>query len=106
MITTGADKLLPTYGAMPAVPAKTQAFFDALKTKYPFVTQDSWNVFLQGLAYPDTPSAEQYLPNSIKANARLATFLDLMNNTPPDKFDFNTEYQNLVNDLTTIYNEK
>jgi multiple sugar transport system substrate-binding protein len=106
LITTGADKLLPVYGAMPAVPAKTQAFFDALKTKYPFVTDESWNVFLQGLAYPDTPSSEQYLPNSIKANARLATFVDLMNNTAPDKFDFEAEYQKLVDDLNTIYNEQ
>ena len=28
LITTGADKLLPVYGAMPAVPSKTEAFFD------------------------------------------------------------------------------
>jgi multiple sugar transport system substrate-binding protein len=106
LLTTGADKLLPTYGAMSAVPAKAQVFFDGQAAKYPFVTKESWNVFLQGLAYPDTPSAEQYLPNSIKANARLATFVDLMNNTAPDKFNFDTEYQKLVDDLTSIYNEK
>jgi multiple sugar transport system substrate-binding protein len=103
LITTGADKLLPVYGAMPAVPEKTQAFFDQKSKDYPFVTQESWDVFVQGLAYPDTPSSEQYHPNSIKANQRYATFLDLMNNTPD--LDFEAEFQKLVDDLNSIYNE-
>ncbi len=106
LLTTGADKLLPVYGAMPAVSSKTQAFFDAKSKDYPFVTKESWNVFLQGLAYPDTPSAEQFLPNSIKANARIETFKSLMENTAPDKFNFDTEYQKLVDDLNAIFNEK
>ena len=106
LVTTGADKLLPVYGAMPAVPAKTEAFFAAKKAQYPFVTDESWNVFIQGLSYPDAPSSEQYQPNSIKASARFATFMDLMNNTTPDKFDFETEYQKFVDDLNAIYNEK
>ncbi|HSK66466.1 MAG TPA: hypothetical protein VK888_06030, partial [Anaerolineales bacterium] len=101
----GADKLLPVYGAMPAVPEKTEAFFEVKSNDYPFVTQESWDVFVQGLAYPDTPSSEQYHPNSIEANARLATFLDLMNNTPPDQMDFDAEYQKLIDDINTIYNK-
>jgi ABC-type glycerol-3-phosphate transport system substrate-binding protein len=103
LITTGADKLLPVYGAMPAVPSKTQAFFDQKSKDYPFVTKESWDVFVQGLAYPDAPSSEQYQPNSIKANARFATFLDLLNNTKD--LDFDAEYQKLVDDLNSIYNE-
>ena len=103
LITTGADKLLPVYGAMPAVPSKTEAFFEQKSKDYPFVTQESWDVFLQGLAYPDTPSSEQYQPNSIKANTRYATFLDLMNNTAD--LDFEAEFQKLVDDLNSIYNE-
>jgi multiple sugar transport system substrate-binding protein len=103
LITTGADKLLPVYGAMPAVPEKTEAFFAVKSEQYPFVTEESWAVFTQGLAYPDTPSSEQYHPNSIKANARFATFLDLLNNTPG--LDFDAEYQKLVDDLNSIYNE-
>jgi multiple sugar transport system substrate-binding protein len=103
LITTGADKLLPVYGAMPAVPSKTQAFFDQKSKDYPFVTKESWDVFVQGLAYPDTPSSEQYLPNSIKANARFATFMDLITNTPD--LDFDAEFQKLVDDLNSIYNE-
>jgi multiple sugar transport system substrate-binding protein len=103
LITTGADKLLPVYGAMPAVPSKTQAFFDKKAVDYPFVTKESWDVFTQGLAYPDAPSSEQYQPNSIKANARFATFMDLITNTPD--LDFDAEYQKLVDDLNSIYNE-
>src|SRR5215212_1566351 len=103
LITTGADKLLPVYGAMPAVPSKTQAFFDQKSKDYPFVTKESWDVFVQGLAYPDAPSSEQYQPNSIKANARYATFLDLLNNTKD--LDFDAEYQKLVDVLNSIYNE-
>jgi multiple sugar transport system substrate-binding protein len=104
LITTGADKLLPIYGAMPAVPEKTEAFFEIKSNDYPFVTQESWDVFIQGLAYPDVPSSEQYQPNSIEANARFATFFDLLNNTPPDQLDFDAEYQQLVDDLNEIYN--
>jgi multiple sugar transport system substrate-binding protein len=103
LITTGADKLLPAYGAMPAVPSKTEAFFAKKSADYPFVTQESWDVFVQGLAYPDTPSSEQYQPNSIEATARFATFGDLMNNT--EGLDFEAEYQKLVDDLNTIYNK-
>lgn len=103
LITTGGDKLLPAYGAMPAIADKTDAFFAVKSADYPFVTEESWNVFIQGLAYPDTPSSEQYQPNSIKANARFATFLDLMNNT--EGLDFDAEFAKLVEDLNVIYNE-
>jgi multiple sugar transport system substrate-binding protein len=103
LITTGADKLLPVYGAMPAEASKTEAFFAQKSEEYPFVTQESWDVFVQGLAYPDTPSSEQYRPNSIKAAARFATFMSLLRNTPD--LDFDAEYQKLVDDLNSIYNE-
>ena len=105
LITTGGDKLLPAYGAMPAIADKTEAFFAVKSADYPFVTEESWNVFIQGLAYPDTPSAEQYQPNWNEAFARQQTFMDLMNNTPPDQFDFEAEYAALVNDLNVIYND-
>jgi multiple sugar transport system substrate-binding protein len=103
LITTGADKLLPVYGAMPAVSSKTEAFFAQKSADYPFVTPESWDVFVQGLAYPDTPSSEQYQPNSIQANNRFATFFDLLRNT--EGLDFEAEYEQLIADINTIYNE-
>jgi multiple sugar transport system substrate-binding protein len=103
LITIGGDKLLPVYGAMPAIAEKTDAFFEKKSQDYPFVTDESWNVFIQGLAYPDTPSSEQYQPNSIKANTRFSTFFDLLKNTPD--LDFDAEYQKLIDDINAIYNE-
>jgi multiple sugar transport system substrate-binding protein len=103
LITTGADKLLPVYGAMPAVPEKTDAFFEQKTVDYPFVTPESWDVFVQGLAYPDTPSSEQYQPNSIEATARYATFADLINNTPD--LDLDEEIEKLESDLNAIFNK-
>jgi multiple sugar transport system substrate-binding protein len=97
LITTGGDKLLPAYGAMPAIASKTQAFFDTKAADYPFVTAESWDVFNQGLAYPDTPSAEQYQPNWKEAFDRQQVFQDLMNNT--EGLDFEAEFAKLVDDL-------
>ena len=103
LITTGGDKLLPIYGAMPAIATKTDAFFEIKSTDYPFVSAESWDVFIQGLAYPDTPSAEQYLPNWNEAFARIQTFGDLLTNT--EDLDYEAEFQKLQDDLTIIYNK-
>lgn len=105
LIGDGADKLLPSYGAMPAIPSKTQAFFDKKTEDYPFVTPETWAIFQAGLGYPDNPSAEQYQPNWSEAWARQQTFFDLLLNTPPDQLDFDAEWQKMVDDLNTIYNK-
>ena len=81
LLTTGADKLLPVYGAMPAVPEKQDTFFEAKSEDYPFVTDASWDIFKAGLAYPDAPSAEQWQPNWNEAWDREQTFIDLIQNT-------------------------
>jgi multiple sugar transport system substrate-binding protein len=106
LLTTGADKLLPVYGAMPAVAEKTEAFFDSKTEQYPFVTPETWAVFQAGLAYPDAPSAEQWQPSSTEAWARAQSFFDLMQNTSPDEFDFDAEWQTFIDDLTVIYNQE
>ena len=105
LITTGADKLLPIYGAMPAIASKTQAFFDTKSEEFPFVTPESWAMFEAGLAYPDAPSAEQYQPNWSEALDRQQTFFSLIQNTPPDQLDFDAEWQKMVDDLNLIYNK-
>jgi multiple sugar transport system substrate-binding protein len=105
LITTGADKLLPVYGAMPGIASKTEAFFATKSEEFPFVTPETWAVFQAGLAYPDSPSAEQYQPNWNEAWARQQTFYDLILNTPPDQLDFDAEWQRMVDDLNVIYNK-
>ena len=95
LITTGGDTLLPTYGAMPAIPEKQEPFFAKKSEDYPFVTPETWEVFKAGLAYPDAPSSEQYTPNWNEAFARGDTFWNLLINTAPDQMDFDAEWQKI-----------
>jgi multiple sugar transport system substrate-binding protein len=105
LITDGADKLLPVYGALPAIPEKQGPFFEAKTNDYPFVTQETWDIFVAGLAYPDSPSAEQYQPNHTEAWNREQAFFDLMLNTSPDEMDFDAEWDKMVSDVNEIYNK-
>ena len=97
LVLTGA------YSGLTAIEEFQPAYFDGLKTNYPFLTDESIAVFVAGLAYPDSPSSEQYQPNWNEAWARQQTFFDLIQNTPPDQLDFDAEWQKLVDDLNAIY---
>ncbi|MBK8899545.1 MAG: extracellular solute-binding protein [Anaerolineaceae bacterium] len=104
LITDGADKLLPVYGAMPAIAEKQEPFFEAKSADYPFVLPETWEVFKAGLAYPDSPSAEQYQPNHSEAWSREQAFFDLLQNTSPEELDFDAEWDKLIEDINVIYN--
>lgn len=106
LITTGGDKLLPIYGALPAIEEKQEAFFEAKSADYPFVSDESWQMFVAGLDYPDTPSAESFQPNYNEAWARIDTFSNLLQNTPPEDLDFDAEYDKMIEDLNVIYNKE
>jgi multiple sugar transport system substrate-binding protein len=106
LITDGADKLLPVYGALPAIADKQEAFFEAKTNDYPFVNDTTWSVFSASLAYPDAPSAEQFQPNWNEAWARQQTFFDLLMNTSPDELDFDAEWDTMISDLNEIYNKE
>jgi multiple sugar transport system substrate-binding protein len=103
LMITGAKKLLPVYGDIPAIPAQWDAFFAKKSADYPFVTQESWDVFLQGLAYPDMPSADQDRPNWKEAHERGEQFFVLLQSTPPGDLDFDAEWQKMIDDLNVIY---
>ena len=105
LITDGGDKLLPVYGALPAIPEKQEPFFAAKSEQYPFVAPETWEVFKAGLSFPDAPSAEQWQPNWNEAWARAQTLFDLLQNTPPDQLDFDAEWQKMIDDLNVIYNK-
>ena len=93
-------------GAMPALTSKIDAFFAAKSAQYPNVTQASWDVFKAGVAYPDRPSAEGWMPgNNTEDSARITTFINLLQITPPDKLDFEAEFKKLQDDLTVIFNK-
>jgi multiple sugar transport system substrate-binding protein len=103
LVTNGSEKLLPAYDAMSADPAKTNNFLLQKSSQYPFVTDDSWNVLIQGLEYFDIPSADQYLPNRNEVLSSIQVFGDtLLHNA---NLDFDSEFQKLQDNLTAIYNK-
>jgi multiple sugar transport system substrate-binding protein len=104
-LVVGSDAVAAAYSGLPADPAYQQSYIDGLLERYPFTTAETWEVFKAGLSYPDNPSAEQWQPNWSEAWARQQTFFDLLQNTPPDQLDFETEWSKLVDDLNTIYNK-
>jgi len=102
-LVIGTDDVPAAYSGLPADPAYQQPYIDGLLERYPFTTAETWDTFKAGLAYPDSPSAEQWQPNWNESWARQQTFFDLLQNTPPDQLDFDAEWQKLVDDLNAIY---
>ncbi len=92
-------KLLETYGGMPSRVEDVQSFFDTKAGQYPFV--ENWDVFTQGLAYPDVPSAEGYMPSFTESWDRINTFGSLMQTT--EGLDLAAEIATLEDDLSTIF---
>jgi hypothetical protein len=87
LVTTGADKLLlgngnpPGFGNIPALKSLQPGYRLIQEARFPFVTADSWDVLYAGLNYPDSPSAEAWLPNLENAWNRLSFFADLLRST-------------------------
>jgi multiple sugar transport system substrate-binding protein len=108
LVTTGVQKLIigsadmpPAYGALPARTKDFDAWLAAKKTQFPWVK--NWDLFKEGLKYPDTPSAEAYMPNYNEAWARTGTFYSLMLNTGGLNLD--TEIATLLTDLQAIFDK-
>ena len=89
------------YGAFPALTELQPLFIDAKSAQYPFV--ENWDVFLQGLDYPDVPSAEAWMPNINEAWNRIETFGNLIQND--GSIDFDAELETLEADLEVIFNK-
>ena len=66
-------ELLTIYGAMPADPAKQQAWFDSINANFPGITLD-WSIPQASLAYPDIPNNQSYVPNYAEAKAAFQAF--------------------------------
>ncbi len=104
-LVVGSDEVPAAYSGLPANPNYQRSYIDGLLKRYPFTTTETWDIFKADLAYPDSPSAEQWQPNWNEAWAREETFFDLLQNTPPDELDFDAEWQKMVDDLNVIYNK-
>jgi multiple sugar transport system substrate-binding protein len=109
LVTTGVQKLIlgsadmpPAYGALPARAKDFDAWLANKKTQFPQVK--NWDLIKEGLKYPDSPSAEAYMPNYNEAWARTGTFYNLMLNTAG--LDLDKEVATLKTDLQAIFDKK
>ncbi len=105
--TTGVQKLIigsaaepAPYGAFPARTADQAAWLAAKKVAFPAV--QNWDTLVAGLNYPDSPSAESYMPNFSEAWARGKTFYSLIITSP---IDLAKEEQTFQTDLQAIFNK-
>ena len=94
--------LLVVYGGFPTRAEDQATWLDLQDEK--FTQGVNWDIAIDGLNYPDLPSHEEWLPNSIKANVRINAFRSLVETTPD--LDIDTEIEILLADLTAIYNEE
>lgn len=102
LIGDAAPQLLEVYGAMPARKDLQESFFAQMDEKYPQGV--NWQVAVDSLAYPDSPSHEQDMPNFLKAQDRIGAFWSLLNTTPD--LDVDAEIEKLQQDMQTIFSEK
>jgi multiple sugar transport system substrate-binding protein len=100
-LVTGHGDLAAAYGGFPSLPEFQGPYLEAAAGNYPFVT--TWDTILAGLAYPDVPSAEGFMPNWNESWARIQTFGDLLQNT--EGLNLATEIATLESDLTVIFNK-
>ncbi len=105
--STGVQKLIigsaeaaPAYGGFPARTADQTAWLDAKKQQ--FSTVQNWQTLIDGLNYPDVPSAETYMPNFIEAWARGSTFYSLIITSP---IDLAKEEATFLTDMQAIFNK-
>lgn len=95
-----AADLVDVYGAFPARQSLQDEAVANLQERFPGV---DFQVFVDGLAYPDNPSHESALPNFLKASDTYASFGALYQSTPD--LDLDEELLNLQDELQSVYNE-
>ena len=101
LLTDGALPLLTAYGAAPANPALTEAFFASLDERYPQGV--NWQVALDSAAYADNPSHETFLPGWEPYKEAMDTLKSAVLTDPA--LDLDTAITQLEADLTTIFQE-
>lgn len=99
-LVVGSPTALPAYGGIPGIRNLRQPWLSAQKAAYPFVR--NWDVLLDGLNYPDIPSAEGFQPNMIASWDHTGTFTYLLQND--GSLDLEAQEAILEQELTAIYN--
>lgn len=100
MVESG--ELLTNFGAMPADPAKQDAWFQSIDANFPGITLD-WSIPQAMLAYPDIPNNQSFVPNYAKAKAAFQAFHSKYRTT--SGLDMDAELAALLTTLQGIFNE-
>jgi multiple sugar transport system substrate-binding protein len=94
-----AQDLLSIYGAMPARIDLRDAYFENLDKN--FTQGVNWQIFLDGLAFPDNPSHELDMPSFIESDERIKELEPLIRSDP--NLDLDAYAKELESDLDGIW---
>lgn len=97
----GSDDMPAAYGAVPARAKDQGPWLDAKKEQFPWVK--NWDVITAGLSYPDSPSAEAWMPNYNEAWAKTGEYYSRWLNT--SGLDIATEAETLKTELQAIFDK-
>jgi multiple sugar transport system substrate-binding protein len=95
-----AADLVDVYGAFPARQSLQDQAVATLQERFPGV---DFQVFVDGLAYPDDPSHEAPMPNFLKSSDTYASFASLYENTPD--LDLDAEIDAMITELQEVFDE-
>lgn len=101
LLTDAALPLLTAYGAAPADPTLTDAFFASLDERYPQGV--NWQVALDSASYADSPSHETIVPGWEPYKERMGTLLSAILTDPA--LDLDAAIAETETDLTAIFEE-
>lgn len=101
LITDAALDLLNAYGAAPADPSLTEAFYAGLDEVFPQGV--NWAISDASAAFADVPSHEQFVPGWLAYKLRLDEFESGQKSDPA--LDFDAAVAELEADLTAIFAE-
>ncbi|MGC1375186.1 MAG: hypothetical protein WA821_03130 [Anaerolineales bacterium] len=109
LVTTGVQKLIigskdmpAAYGALPARKKDFDAWLAAKKVAFPWVK--NWQLVSDGLSYPDSPSAEAWMPNYNEAWTAVGAAYSKWIST--GGLDITAEATALQQQLQTIFDKK
>lgn len=100
LLTDAAPELLGVYGGLPAIPEQRDEFLAGLEEQFPDV---NWQVAIDSLAFPDSPSHESNMPNFNEADAKVVEFTTMLQTTPD--LDLDAEVARFLEELQAIFDE-
>lgn len=95
-----AADLVDVYGAFPARQSLQEQAVVTLEERFPGV---DFQVFVDGLAYPDEPSHEAPMPNFLKASDTYGTFASNYQSTPG--LDLDAELDAMIAEMQEVFDE-